>query len=173
MLSVLLLIVATQLPCLPVDSTAICDCKQGRPTGCAALDTQKAAEIAQALRVLKAAEDEQVAKEAGASAEAASEAPEPPACTGQLHHIISKPIFKELDKHPTLMGVYEPRDPRFVTRAVDEKAHCGYQEWHRKVDKEVVKWLKQYRSVTASEFEAYLRSIYNRPDMLKRFPLGF
>ncbi|HEX5752911.1 MAG TPA: Wall-associated protein precursor [Archangium sp.] len=173
MLSVLLLIVATQLPCVAGDSTAICDCKQGRPTGCAALDTRTATELAQALRALKVAEEEQQAKAAGASAEAASEAPEPPACTGQLHHIISKPIFRELDKHPTLMGVYGPRDSRFVTRAVDEKAHCGYQEWHRKVDEEVVEWLKQFKYATAEQFEAYLRSIYNRPDMLKRFPLGF
>lgn len=173
MLSVLLLLVMTQVACVPGDSTAICDCKQGKPSGCAALDTQKAAEIAQALRVLKAAEEEQAAKAAGTSAEASSDAPEPPDCKGQQHHIISKPIFKELDDHPTLMGVYTPRDPRFVTRAVDEAAHCGYQDWHRKVDAEVAEWLRTFRSATARDFEAYLRSIYNRPDMRKRFPLGF
>jgi uncharacterized Zn finger protein len=78
-----------------------------------------------------------------------------------------------LEEHLTLRGLYEPRDPRFVTRAVDEKSHCGYQEWHRKVDAEVIEWLKDHRKATADQFEAFLREIYNRPDMLKRFPHGF
>src|SRR5687768_16483986 len=120
MLPVLLLLVVTQLPCVAGDSTASCDCKQGRPTGCAALDAQKAAEIAQALVALKATEEEQAAKAAGSTAETSSEAPEPPACKGQQHHIISKLIFKAPNGHPTLTGVYKPRDPRFVTRAADE-----------------------------------------------------
>lgn len=56
---------------------------------------------------------------------------------------------------------------------MDEKAHCGYQDWHRNVDKEVIAWLERYRNVTPKQFEAFLREIYSRPDMLKRFPLGF
>jgi hypothetical protein len=56
---------------------------------------------------------------------------------------------------------------------VDEKAHCGYQEWHRKVDAEVVQWLKDHRQTTSKQFEAFLRKIYDRPDMRERFPHGF
>jgi hypothetical protein len=78
-----------------------------------------------------------------------------------------------LEEHLTLRGLYKPRDPRFVTRAVDEQAHCGYQDWHRKVDAEVIAWLNSRRRATAEQFEAFLREIYNRPDMLKRFPHGF
>lgn len=35
-----------------------------------------------------------------------------------------------LDEHSKLRGLYRPRDPRFVSRAVDEQSHCGYQQWH-------------------------------------------
>jgi hypothetical protein len=48
---------------------------------------------------------------------------------------------------------------------VDEKA--------RDVDKEVIAWLERFSQATPKEFEAYLREIYSRPDMLKRFPHGF
>jgi len=80
---------------------------------------------------------------------------------------------ESLERHPTLTGVYKPRDSRFVTRAIDEAAHCGYQDWHRKVDEEVINWLDRNRAVTAKEFEAFLRSIYSRPSLRARFPHGF
>ncbi len=53
------------------------------------------------------------------------------------------------------------------------QAHCGYQEWHRNVDAEVIEWLEQPSKATPKEFEAFLREIYSRPDMLRRFPRGF
>jgi hypothetical protein len=37
--------------------------------------------------------------------------------TGQVHHPISKPVFKALEEHPNLAGQYQPRDPRFTTQA--------------------------------------------------------
>lgn len=162
----------------------VCDCKQGRASACAILrdtDPKKLEEIEEALRkaaVLQAARQEaahQQAKQEEASPEArgSSSAPEPPECKGQLHHIISKRIAEALDVHPTLSGLYTPRDPRFVSRAVDEKAHCGYQEWHRDVDAEVIAWLKANEKATAKQFEEFLRSIYNRPAMRARFPHGF
>ena len=103
----------------------------------------------------------------------ASDAPEPPDCKGQKHHIISRAIAKALENHPTLRGLYKARDPRFVAQAKDEAAHCGYQDWHRKVDQEVVGWLKSRDAATPKQFEEFLRSIYNRPEMRARFPLGF
>jgi hypothetical protein len=78
-----------------------------------------------------------------------------------------------LEDHKTLKGQYKPRDKRFVTQAVDEQAHCGYQQWHRDVDAEVVKWLKDNIEATAKQFEAMLRLIYNRPEMRARFPNGY
>ncbi|HLM45617.1 MAG TPA: Wall-associated protein precursor, partial [Myxococcaceae bacterium] len=92
---------------------------------------------------------------------------------GQLHHIISRPIAEALEEHRVLRGHYKPRDRRFVSRAVDEKAHCGYQDWHRDVDDEVIAWLKRYRDATPKQFEAFLREIYRRPEVLERFPRGF
>ncbi|ATB42293.1 Wall-associated protein precursor [Cystobacter fuscus] len=177
MLPLILLLVVTQLPCVQGDSTAVCRCKQGSASGCAALDPRKAAEIAQAIHELKIDEEarqKQAASSTSAKVQESSDAPEPPDCKGQQHHVISKPIAKELELHPTLMGVYEPRDSRFVTKAVDEAAHCGYQDWHRKIDAEVINyWLRTHKSATAKEFETFLRSVYNRPDMRARFPRGF
>jgi len=94
-------------------------------------------------------------------------------CSGQLHHVISRPIFKELKKNPNLRSHYTERDPRFVARAADKAAHNGYQRWHRDLDTEVIEWLESYREATPHQFEAKLREIYNRPDMRARFPHGF
>ncbi len=76
-------------------------------------------------------------------------------------------------EHRTLRGSYEPWDKRFVAKAKDKESHCGYQQWHRDVDKEVVEWLKKYTDATPEEFMQFLRSIYNRKEMLERFPNGF
>jgi hypothetical protein len=138
---------------------------------------EKAAEILTQLE--KIAAQAKVVEDAGQKAEevleakAASDCSEPKECKGQLHHVISRPIAKALEDHKTLKGHYEPRDPRFVTRAVDEKAHCGYQQWHRDVDAEVIEWLRRNGLATPKQFEALLRQIYNRPDMRMRFPHGF
>lgn len=118
--------------------------------------------------------DEAQAKEDAEFAEAEGEAaPEPPDCQGQKHHVISRPIAKALERHRTLRGLYEPRDERYVAKAKDKESHCGYQAWHRDVDQEVVKWLRDRPMATPKQFMAKLREIYNRKDMLKRFPNGF
>ncbi|MDY7231032.1 Wall-associated protein precursor [Hyalangium rubrum] len=122
-------------------------------------------------------EEEAQTKEDAAFAEAAEAAgeaaPEPPDCQGQNHHVISRPIAKVLEDHETLSGLYEPRDERYVAKAKDKESHCGYQKWHREVDLEVMRWLRQERRATPEEFMAKLREIYSRKDMLKRFPNGF
>jgi hypothetical protein len=93
--------------------------------------------------------------------------------TGQLHHVISTKIGRELERNPNLAGEYTQRDPRFVTRGVDEAAHRGYQTWHREVDTEVTGWLRANRNATPEEFELYLRNRYGQPDLRHRFPNGF
>lgn len=180
MLTLLLLLHLGQVTCLPADSTIVCDCKQGRVTSCDILretDSKRFKEVEQALQAARQVEEQlrqqEAAKAAESKSQTASGAPEPPDCKGQLHHIISRRIANALESHPTLSGIYEPRDPRFVSQAVDEKAHCGYQDWHRKVDEEVIDWLDKHRSATRAEFEEFLRSIYKRPDMRARFPNGF
>ena len=87
--------------------------------------------------------------------------------------MISRPIARALEKHDTLSGLYTERDPRFVTRAADKASHNGYQQWHRDVDKEVIRWLMNHRKATPEQFETRLREIYNRPEMRARFPDGF
>ncbi|ATB34860.1 Wall-associated protein precursor [Cystobacter fuscus] len=142
-------------------------------------EPKKAAEILTQLEQI--ATQAKVLEDAGQKMEAATQAEadsstdcsEPTKCKGQLHHIISKRISRELEKHRTLQGHYKLRDPRFVTRAVDEQAHCGYQEWHRAVDEEVIRWLQQYRRATPEQFIAFLRELYSRVGMRARFPHGF
>jgi hypothetical protein len=179
MFAVVVLVLA-QLACTPGETSAVCGCKAGMLSACETLklsNPEKAAEILAQLE--KAAAQARVLEEAGQKAEEAREAEaapdcsEPTECKGQLHHVISRPIAKGLKRHETLRGHYKARDPRFVTRAVDKEAHCGYQSWHRKVDEGVIEWLETYRNATPKQFEAFLRQIYSRPEMLKRFPHGF
>jgi hypothetical protein len=175
MLPLLLLLVTTQVPCTPGETTLVCHCKQGMANACEALrqvDAKLADAIEKALMAAKLAE-EVSRKAAELEDEASPSDPEPPDWKGQNHHVISRPIAKALEKHGTLRGQYQPRDPRFVAKAVDEEAHCGYQQWHRDVDAEVIAWLERYKNATVKQFEALLRQIYNRPAMRTRFPNGF
>jgi len=189
MLSALLVVLLTQVPCVPGETSLVCHCKQGMVSACVTLageDARKAAqvldEVVEALEGLEQAAwmagkgDENKKKQLQAAAEALSQplgSSEPPHCKGQEHHLISRPIAKKLKEHPTLKGLYKPLDPRFVARAKDEQAHCGYQEWHRKVDEEVIDWLDEYPNATPKEFLDKLRDIYSRPEMRERFPHGF
>ncbi len=190
MLSSLLWVLLTQLmACTPGETSLVCTCKQGMVSACVTLagdDTRKAAqvldEVQAALEALEQAspmagkEDENKKQQLQAAAESLSQSLEsssPPQCKGQEHHLISRPIAKRLARHPTLKGLYKPRDPRFVARARDEQAHCGYQEWHRKVDDEVIDWLDKNPEITPKDFMAKLREIYSRPEMKARFPDGF
>jgi RHS repeat-associated protein len=94
--------------------------------------------------------------------------------TGQLHHVISKKVFRELEEHATLAGKYALRDARLTTMAADEVSHTGYQMWHRELDAEVQQWLKspQNANATTGQFESWLNWRYGQPDMKRRFPNG-
>lgn len=190
MLSSLLLMVLSQLVvCTPGEMSAVCHCKHGMVSACVTLVTEDAV---RAARVLVEVQDEleameqasrmagkadekkqQKQRELQAAAESLSQSlgsSEPPQCKGQEHHLISRRIANQLKEHPTLKGLYKPRDPRFKTRAKDEQSHCGYQEWHRNVDDEVIDWLDKTPNATPRDFMDKLREIYSRPEMLARFP---
>jgi hypothetical protein len=176
MLAVLLMLLS-QVPCGPFDLTVVCNCKQGVVSACEALRTTSPELAKQAEAAAQAAVVAQgiqkTTETLQAEGESSPASPEPPECKGQLHHIISKLIAKALEDHATLRGHYKARDRRFVTRAVDEQAHCGYQQWHRDVDNEVIRWLEDNHKATPKQFEAFLREIYSRPAMRTRFPHGF
>lgn len=190
MLSSLLLMVLTQvMVCTPGEMSAVCHCKYGMVSACVTLVTEDAVkaaqvwvevqeELEQASRMAGKADEkkQQRHRELQAAAESLSQSlgsSDPPQCKGQEHHLISRPIAKELERHSTLKGLYKPRDPRLVTQAKDEQSHCGYQEWHRDVDKEVVDWLNRNSKATPQQFMDKLREIYSRPEMMARFPDGF
>jgi hypothetical protein len=190
MLSSLLLVVLTQvLPCMPGELSLACTCKQGMGSACVALAGNDALKAAEVLAEVEAALEalEQPSRMAGKGEESKKQqlqvaaqslslslgSSEPPNCKGQNHHLISRPIAKALEKHPNLRGLYKPRDPRFVARAKDEPSHCGYQEWHRKVDEEIIDWLDKTSDATPQQFMDKLRELYSRPEMRARFPHGF
>jgi RHS repeat-associated protein len=92
--------------------------------------------------------------------------------TGQMHHGISRTVHKALEAHPNLKGLYSARDSRFVTQAKDLASHKGYDTFHRNLDAEVAGWIRANPSATQAQFETYLRGVYQRADVLERFPNG-
>ncbi|MBL9009016.1 MAG: hypothetical protein JNJ46_32445, partial [Myxococcales bacterium] len=98
---------------------------------------------------------------------------DPPLKPGQVHHAISRTVYSKLEEHRILRGRYRPRDPRFVLRAATPEDHRGYQSWHRELDMEIVKWLERRKDATPEKFEAYLRALYERPELKRRFPASF
>jgi hypothetical protein len=176
MLTVLLLLLTTQVPCTAEElNTPVCSCKQGILSSCEVVAQSNPALADRLLKAYQAAmtlkeETQQAAEKAASSCDSSEE---PDACKGQWHHIISKLIARQLEKHVVLRGQYKARDPRFVSRAKGEQDHCGYQSWHRDLDQEIVGWLQRNREATPRQFEAYLRDIYNRPELRARFPHGF
>jgi hypothetical protein len=190
MLPLLLVLVATQVPAVPGEGTLVSFCKQGRLAACQELAKtypEKAAEIqaelakaALRLEALRAAEEEarerdgaETVESSNAAAAEAEVSDEPPNCKGQNHHVISRPIAEALERHRALRGLYKPRDQRFVAKAKDKDSHCGYQKWHRDLDEEIIEWLETEGRATPEQFMKLLRAIYNRKEMLERFPNGF
>ncbi|MET0403036.1 MAG: Wall-associated protein precursor [Cystobacter sp.] len=184
MLSSLLWMLLAQMACTPGETSLVCGCKQGMVTACVALageDSRKAAQVLEQVQdILEQtswmAEDQgrkqQLQTVQETLAHSLGEA-DPPPCKGQNHHLISRRIARALEDHPTLRGLFKPRDARLVSHAKDEQSHCGYQDWHRQMDKEVTDWLKSHPKATLEEFIQKLREIYSRPDMKARFPHGF
>ncbi len=93
-------------------------------------------------------------------------------CTGQMHHAISGKIHEALQNHKNLKGLYKYRDNRFVTQAIDEAAHKGYQTWHRKLDQQVADWINERPHITPKDFEAYLHNLYAEKRLMDIFPNG-
>ncbi|MFY1828327.1 Wall-associated protein precursor [Myxococcus fulvus] len=165
MLTTLLIIMLSAARCAPGEARDACDCRQGKESACKALRKSNP-KLAKELEK----DQEKQARELKKAEEAAAQKAKP---SGQVHHIISNKIARELDKHPVLQGKYKGRDSRFVATAVDIPAHRGYQDWHRKVDDEVVEWLQRNPQATTKQFEKYLRDVYARKELKERFPDGF
>lgn len=51
-------------------------------------------------------------------------------------------------------------------------SHRGYDTFHRNLDAEVAGWVRTNPNATQAQFETYLRSVYQRPDVVARFPNG-
>ncbi len=62
---------------------------------------------------------------------------------------------------------------RSIVQARDQASHWGYQDWHRKLDDTIIRWLRENPTASVEHFEAFLRQLYLRPDLRHRFPHGF
>lgn len=91
--------------------------------------------------------------------------------TGQIHHAISRVIYRAIQQRPVLQASFAVRDPRFITQAADKSAHWGYQAWHRLLDARVADRIMR-GNFTAEELKAWLRELYASGDLLHRFPNG-
>jgi hypothetical protein len=175
------------LPCVPGDSTVVCKCKQGTPAVCAELAKVDPEALKGILRLAAMAQAAQESGKANSKEKSAdvvdaggcgsgqdpNDDDAKQKCTGQLHHIVGMTVWKTLEVHRLLRGHYTYRDPRFVARAKDLQAHGGWQEWHRAIDSEIKAWIQKFTQATPEEFEAFLREVYNRPELRARFPNGF
>ena len=88
--------------------------------------------------------------------------------TGQSHHILSTKIMKALNEHKMLKDIFGRDD--LVVQARDLASHRGYQEWHRRYDFEIVRWLEINKSAGTNNFLNFLQDFYDKPEMQKRFP---
>lgn len=94
---------------------------------------------------------------------------------GEIHHPFSAQVVRALENHPTLKGIFQYRDPRYVTQAVDKVSHEGYGKVFRNLDEEVSQWIRHPDNQTATpdQFLSWLRSRYNQPDLKSIFPKRF
>lgn len=90
--------------------------------------------------------------------------------TGQRHHLLSKKIMNALNSHPSLKGVFQRSNSKYIYNALDEAAHNGYQTWHRQYDETVVKWLQTNQSATPTQFNKYLHKLHQQPWLKNRIP---
>jgi RHS repeat-associated protein len=88
--------------------------------------------------------------------------------SGQSHHVFSNKILTALNNHDILRDMFSRND--MLVQAIDAANHRGYQYWHRMYDADIVKWLENNRTLGTEEFLEYLRSVYEKPEMQKRFP---
>lgn len=86
--------------------------------------------------------------------------------TGQMHHVITRKVERQMALNPNLIGINRSD---YVVQAVDKAAHRGYQTWHREYDKQLLNFLADHRACTASEFKNFVNAIYRTPEMIARF----
>lgn len=117
-----------------------------------------------------------IVREGVAAERAVSKAPEATEAAlrllGQLHHAISVPVWRFLERHPIPRGVFRARDPRFTTKAIDKAAHNGYDAFNRALDAEIKEWIRDHPQMTPDQFVEYLRSVYQRPEVRAHYPQG-
>ncbi|PKA23063.1 hypothetical protein [Leptospira levettii] len=82
----------------------------------------------------------------------------------------AKKVIEQLEKHPTLSGVFKREDPSFIYKANEKAVHNGYQDWHRDYDKIFVDYLFANPDLSKAEFKLYMHKLHQQPSLRERFP---
>jgi len=88
---------------------------------------------------------------------------------GQVHHVQSNRIMRELNNNPNLRGRINREDPQFRIRAVDLQSHNGYCRHHIARDQQTIDWLRRYRTATYQDYIDHLNDVYSQPAQVERF----
>jgi len=88
---------------------------------------------------------------------------------GQIHHVQSNRIMRELNNNPNLRGRINREDPQFRIRAVDLQSHIGYCKHHIARDQQTIDWLRRHRLATYQEYIDHLNDVYSQPAQEARF----
>ena len=78
--------------------------------------------------------------------------------------------MRALSEHGTLRGIFQREDARFIYRAADDAAHRGYQQWHRRYDREVLEWLERNADATQEQFIDFLNKLHQQDWLRERIP---
>jgi len=87
--------------------------------------------------------------------------------SGQIHHVLSNPIMKSLNSHPTLSGLFDRAGS--IVQAMYKYSHYGYEKWHRAIDNYMATWLSNNQNASANDFWCELYKLYNTHEMIQRF----
>ena len=88
---------------------------------------------------------------------------------GQIHHVQSNRIMRELNNNPNLRGRINREDPQFRIRAVDLQSHNGYCRHHIARDQQTIDWLRNNPLATRKEYIDHLNDVYSQPAQEARF----
>ena len=86
---------------------------------------------------------------------------------GQKHHPFSRKIVRAANENPNLKG-HVTRNSGTV-KALTADGHKGYQDWHRKLDDKIVKWIGENKKASLSDFTNYMNRLYSDRKMLDIF----
>jgi len=86
----------------------------------------------------------------------------------QNHHLISNPVVEALEDIGINGAALRNRLDLQYNSAPGK--HIGYEEWHRAVDAEIVKFIQDNKKLNERELLRFIHDLYQRPDLVEIIP---